>query len=936
MRRMITIPLMLLVMLTFQPLMPGNATESPLEDSATQLLEVMTPEERIGQLFIVTFRGSAPGPEEEIFTLIKKHHISGVVLRSDYDNFASSPNTIDATYDLVVALQTAEYESSLEPSLEDQTSPAPKNPAYIPLFIGISQEGDGAPYSQIHSGLSPLPSQMAIGATWDGELAKSVGKELGAELEALGINLLLGPSLDVLEDPRLIGTGDLGVRSFGGDPYWVSLLGKAYIEGIHEGSGGKVGVIAKHFPGIGGGDRPPSEEIATIRKSLSLLQQVDLVPFLSVANSPPGSQPAIADGFLTSNVRYQGFQGNIRATTRPLSLDREAFDQLMSLEGLESWREGGGITMSDALGSRAMRRFIDSLGQPYKGHLIARDAFLAGNDLLYLANIQSTGDPDEGTTILSILAFFAQKYREDSVFAQRVDEAVLKILKCKLRLYDQVFDIRNVIPNPSQLEAIGASNEIAIEVARRAATLISPIASEGEKRVGSPPSSNERIVFFSDSRAFRQCSTCPLEIDPPVRAMQDAVLKLYGPGAANQIREWNVSSYSMADLANYFGISSGQTIQMPITPREEVEEALFDADWLVFTIQRSSDNDYGSIALKYLLDTRPELIMDKQVIVFALNVPYDLDATQISKIDAYYALYSKIPPFIDFAARLLFQEALAEGASPVSIPGIGYDLIQVTGPDPDQMLTLQIEKMNEEAEGQEGGEDIYTVGDSISIETGTIIDTNGHPVPDGTPVEFVLVYQAENIPSLELLTTTKDGKGKVATILDRAGLVTIQADSSAARSSESLQINVISKAGNETEIPAEPTETATPEPEPTNTIQASQIPIEGGSEGGKNDIPQAGQAGLEEFILAFLGVGLIAGIAYSVAVPGNPTSSERIRIALIAAIGALVGYNYIALGLPGSRALIIHLGPVMGMISAVIGGGISIMFFWYLRRRRGN
>lgn len=934
MRRILLVAFIFLSVIS-QPLLDSPVIGSPLQDSAMQILEQMTPEERIGQLFLIAFRGSAPGQEEEIFTFIKKHHISGVVLRADYDNFTRGPEGLESIHNLILALQSAEYESSLEPSLEDQTSPAPKEPVYIPLFIAISQEGNGAPFSQIYSGMSPLPSQMAIGATWDKDLAKSVGYALGAELQALGINLLLGPSLDVLEDPRLIGTGDLGVRSFGGDPYWVSVLGKAYIEGVHEGSQDKVGVIAKHFPGLGGGDRQPSEEIATIRKSLNLLQQIDLVPFLGVANLPPGSEPAIADGFLTSNVRYQGFQGNIRATTRPLSLDREALDQLMALEGLKSWKEAGGLTMSDSLGSRAIRRFIESLGQSYKGHLIARDAFLAGNDLLYLANIQSAGDPDEATTIRATLAFFAQKYREDIVFAQRVDEAVLRILKFKLRLNHQVFDFQRLITQQDQLQTIGKRQDIAVEVSRRAATLISPIEGEREKSISGPPASNERIVFFSDARPFRQCSTCPIEIDIPIRAMQDAVLRLYGPAAAGQVGDWTLASYSMADLANTFGILPAQNIQIPLAQIEDVQDDLSAADWLVFSVLRSSSNAYGSDALKYLLDTRLDLVIDKKLIVFSHDVPYDLDATEISKIDAYYALYSKAPPFIDYAARLLFQEALAEGASPVSIPGIGYDLIKVTAPDPNQIIQLQIQKAIADATVEGDEQATFTIGDTIRIETGVIIDANGHPVPDGTPVEFVLTYQGENIPSLELSAVTKDGLGKVSTTLDRQGIITIQAESASTHNSDILQIEVAAAAVGGDATPEQPAETATETPEPSNTATPSQMPTEIG-QNGQGGVDAPAKAGLDHLVLALLGVGLIVGFAYSIAILQDPIGANRLRMALIAAIGGLAGYNYIAFGFPGSEVLFAQLGLVTGMMMSVIGGGLAILLFWFWKPKAGS
>ena len=127
--------------------------------------------------------------------------------------------------------------------------------AYAPLLIGISQEGDGVPDDQILSGVTPLPNEMAIGATWKTENAEQVGSVLGTELSAMGFNLYLGPSLDVVEAPNPSARSDLGTRSSGGDPYWVGRMGQAYISGLHAGSNGRMIVVAKHFPGRGGSDR---------------------------------------------------------------------------------------------------------------------------------------------------------------------------------------------------------------------------------------------------------------------------------------------------------------------------------------------------------------------------------------------------------------------------------------------------------------------------------------------------------------------------------------------------------------------------------------------------------------------------------------------------------------------------------------------------------
>ncbi len=74
---------------------------------------------------------------------------------------------------------------------------------------------------------------------------------------------------------------------------------------------------------------------------------------------------------------------------------------------------------------------------------VARDAFVAGNDLLYLGNIVSSDAPDNYTTVLETLDYFSQKYRSDPAFAQSVDASVLRILSLKEHLYGS-FNIQTV------------------------------------------------------------------------------------------------------------------------------------------------------------------------------------------------------------------------------------------------------------------------------------------------------------------------------------------------------------------------------------------------------------------------------------------------------------------------------------------------------------
>jgi hypothetical protein len=289
----------------------------------------------------------------------------------------------------------------------------------------------------------------------------------------------------------------------------------------------------------------------------------------------------------------------------------------------------------------------------------------------------------------------------------------------------------------------------------------------------------------------------------------------------------------------------------------------------------------------------------------------------------YYALYSKPAPFIDYTARLLFNEAVAVGHPPVSIPGTGYDLIEITSPDPEQIITLEtfLEENKEEPQ------DIYQVGDLIQIITNMIIDANGNQVPDGTPVEFTLNYQAETIPPLVLATTTERGKAYVTITLDRPGIILIGAETSTARLSELKQITVQGEFIEQTAVPTGEEQTEEP------IVAGTQLPTELPEVVGTIDLGSSEETQstfrTEEFILGLLGIFIIVGIGYSIASLRYAESPNRVRYAFITAIGALFGYNYLSLGLPGSEGLISQIGQIASLVSSFAGGGIGLLVALY-------
>ncbi len=882
-----------------------------------QLLNSMTPEERIGQLFLVTFTGTDAGETSQIYDLIVNHHVGGVVLLAANDNFVTAPDTLIDVHRLIASLQEAERIGSTVQTINTETGGL-DNPAYVPLWVGIAQEGNGAPTDQILNGLTSLPSAMALGATWQPELAEQVGMVAGQELSALGFNLYFGPSLDVLEQPKSTSSGDLGTRVFGGDPFWVGEMGRAYISGLHHGSDNRLLVIAKHFPGRGSSDRLPEAEVATVRKSLEQLKQIELAPFFAVTGNAP-EPAAAADGLLVSHIRYQGLQGNIRATTRPVSFDSQALTEILKLPQFSAWWENGGLIVSDNLGSRAVRDFYAPGGGNFSARSVARDAFLAGNDLLYLGNITSDESLDNYGTVVRILDFFTQKYSEDPAFALRVDAAVTRILTRKFGLYG-VFPSAEITPDAGQLDVAGTSSQVTFQVASNAVTLLSPERQELDTVLPSPPSSSDYLVFLTDSSSTQQCGTCPEQATLATDALQQAILRLYGPTAGGQVIPSHLTSYSFQELSNLMSGSGG----------EYLEPDLRRANWVILSMSETASGQPQLISR--FLSERQDLLRTKKVILFSFGAPYYLDSTDISKLSAYFALYSKSSAFVDVAARVLYRELPLVGYSPVSIPGIGYDLIAVTAPDPSQIITLTpelpagpVSTADPSLTPEAAAPLLVNMGDMVVVRTGKIIDHNGHPVPDGTVVRFSITLGGENVGVLQQQdATTTAGVASISFRLDKPGLVEISAASEPATVSTVLQVDVSEGAAavvtvivpflTETVVPI----TSTPTPEPESDF----VTLEG-----------APRFSGWMLILFVLGGG--AGLAYWV---GGSIGSPRwsMRWALCALLGGLLVYNYLALGLPGAAGALTAGGGSVLIGLTVLGEALGALGAWLWMRGRSR
>ena len=82
------------------------------------------------------------------------------------------------------------------------------------------------------SGVTQLPAAVSAAATWSPSLAESYGKVIGNEQAGKGANVDLGPTVNIVRDPRW----GRAFESYGEDPYLSGQIGAADIRGIqHQG-----------------------------------------------------------------------------------------------------------------------------------------------------------------------------------------------------------------------------------------------------------------------------------------------------------------------------------------------------------------------------------------------------------------------------------------------------------------------------------------------------------------------------------------------------------------------------------------------------------------------------------------------------------------------------------------------------------------------------
>jgi beta-N-acetylhexosaminidase len=200
-----------------------------------------------------------------------------------------------------------------------------------PLLIATDQEG--GQLLALGDGFTSFGGPMAIGATGDANLAERVGRAIGLELRAVGVNVDYAPVLDVAANAA---NPALGIRSFGDDPAEVARLGVAWLRGLQSAG---VAATVKHVPGGGALGRGTHQARGVFDRTPEDRDAGELVPFRAAIDA--GLRVVMSGHFAVPALTGD--------PTQPSTLSRRMMSGLLRDElGFE------GVSITDALDMKAI------------------------------------------------------------------------------------------------------------------------------------------------------------------------------------------------------------------------------------------------------------------------------------------------------------------------------------------------------------------------------------------------------------------------------------------------------------------------------------------------------------------------------------------------------------------------------------------------------
>lgn len=253
-----------------------------------EIMDKMTLEQKIGQMFIVGFSGTTY--TETLGKAIEDYHFGNIIYMGAN---VTNPSTI------------------LQMSNDIQNKMVQENG--VPAIISTDQEGGNV--ARFRTKATHFPSNMAVCAANSPELSFEMGKAIGFELNNYGVNMDLAPVLDVNNNPN---NPIIGIRSYSDNPINVSIYGNNMFNGLAE--SGVIGCV-KHFPGHGNTATDSHTGLPVITTKKEDLYKIELAPFISSIANGVGA-------IMTTHILFSAIDNEYPATLSKKVLTNLLRDEL--------------------------------------------------------------------------------------------------------------------------------------------------------------------------------------------------------------------------------------------------------------------------------------------------------------------------------------------------------------------------------------------------------------------------------------------------------------------------------------------------------------------------------------------------------------------------------------------------------------------------------
>jgi len=334
----------------------------------TEIKEVLTPVEKIGQLFMpAAYINDSELEIQKLENLIRQHHVGGLCF---FHSRASAATNYEGKKKVIF---NAESFKTLQKLIKRY-----QKISKYPLVIAIDAEWGLAMRVE---NTPQYPYAITLGAIQKNiSLIYEMGKNIAHDCKVAGVHWNLAPCVDINNNPN---NPVIGYRSFGEDKINVTEKALAFVKGTES-----EGVLTsiKHFPGHGDTETDSHLGLPLIEKTKEELIANELYPF----------QKLIEQGVDSVMVGHLAIPALTEGKRISSSLSKEIIKDLLRKEmGFT------GVVISDALNMHAV-----SKNYPEKGELEWL-AFNAGNDILCFAEHIPEG-------ITNILKKGSQKQIEES------------------------------------------------------------------------------------------------------------------------------------------------------------------------------------------------------------------------------------------------------------------------------------------------------------------------------------------------------------------------------------------------------------------------------------------------------------------------------------------------------------------------------------------